>query len=29
MRTKETSYVVRRKGRVLAGLDLADCVALR
>ena len=29
MCTKEKSSAVRRKARVLAGLDLADCVVLR
>ena len=29
MRTKEQPHVVRRKGRVLAGLVLADYVGLR
>ena len=29
MRVKETRHAVRREGRGLAGLDLADCVVLR
>ena len=29
MHVKEVHHVVRHEGRVLAGLDLADCVALR